>query len=122
MPSAYAPIEDTAMRTEPRSAAGRRRGTVSAWPYFAGSAVFHYLGPSFAVLLFARVGPLGVAGLRIWSAAIFFAVWRRPWRVLAGPAAGRRLVMGWGLVLALMNGCFYLAIARLPLGTVAAIE
>src|SRR5205085_2573006 len=27
-----------------------------------------------------------------------------------------------GVVLALMNACFYLAIARLPLGTVAAIE
>ncbi|WP_279579165.1 hypothetical protein [Fodinicola feengrottensis] len=28
--------------------------------YFVTSAVFHYLGPSFAVLLFARVGVLGV--------------------------------------------------------------
>ena len=46
--------------------------------YFVGSAVFHYLGPSFAVLLFARVEPLGVAWLRIVSAAVIFAVWRRP--------------------------------------------
>jgi inner membrane transporter RhtA len=30
-----------------------------AW--FAISAVFHYLGPSFAVLLFPSVGVLGVA-------------------------------------------------------------
>ena len=29
--------------------------------YFIGSAVFHYLGPAFAVLLFARVQVLGVA-------------------------------------------------------------
>src|SRR2546423_1008073 len=29
--------------------------------YFVVSAVFHYLGPSFAVLLFARVAVLGVA-------------------------------------------------------------
>ena len=50
--------------------------------YFVGSAVFHYLGPSFAVLLFARVEPLGVAWLRIASAAVIFAVWRRPWRFL----------------------------------------
>ena len=41
--------------------------------YFVGSAVFHYLGPAFAVLLFARVAPLGVAWLRIVSAAIVFA-------------------------------------------------
>ena len=37
--------------------------------YFVGSAIFHYLGPSFAVLLFARVDVLGVAWLRIASAA-----------------------------------------------------
>ena len=85
--------------------------------YFVGSAVFHYLGPSFAVLLFARVEPLGVAWLRIVSAAVIFAVWRRPWRFLRN-----RLLLGWGLVLAVMNCCFYLAIDRLPLGTVAAIE
>jgi inner membrane transporter RhtA len=85
--------------------------------YFAVSAVFHYLGPSFAVLLFARVPVLGVAWLRVASAAVVFALWRRPWRALRRP-----LVIGWGLTLALMNCCFYEAIHRLPLGTVAAIE
>src|SRR5262245_1959368 len=48
--------------------------------YFVVSAVFHYLGPAFAVLLFSRVDALGVAWLRIASAAVVFAVWRRPWR------------------------------------------
>jgi inner membrane transporter RhtA len=46
--------------------------------YFLISAVFHYLGPSFAVLLFARVEVLGVAWLRIASAAIILGAWRRP--------------------------------------------
>ena len=50
--------------------------------YFVGSAVFHYLGPAFAVLLFVRVDALGVAWLRIAAAALVFALWRRPWRVL----------------------------------------
>ena len=91
--------------------------------YFVGSAVFHYLGPAFAVLLFARVDPLGVAWLRIASAAALFAVWRRPWRRLAGlDGAGRRVVLALGAVFAVMNVCFYVAIDRLPLGTVAAIE
>jgi inner membrane transporter RhtA len=91
--------------------------------YFAGSAVFHYLGPAFAVLLFARVDPIGVAWLRIASAGAVFAVWRRPWRRIRGLRAGTwRLVLAFGLVLAAMNACFYLAIDRLPLGTVAAIE
>jgi inner membrane transporter RhtA len=46
--------------------------------YFFVSAVFHYLGPSFAVLLFARVPVLGVAWFRITNAAVVFAAWRRP--------------------------------------------
>ena len=91
--------------------------------YFVVSAVFHYLGPSFAVLLFARVQVLGVAWLRIASAAVIFALWRRPWRTFAAlDRDGRRLLIAWGGVLAVMNACFYSAISRLPLGTVSAIE
>lgn len=91
--------------------------------YFVVSAIFHYLGPAFAVLLFSRVDVLGVAWLRIASAAIVFAVWRRPWRVWLRLDRGTRIaLLAWGWVLALMNSAFYLAIDRLPLGTVAAIE
>ena len=36
--------------------------------FFVVSAVFHYLGPSFAVLLFAQLEPSGVAWLRIATA------------------------------------------------------
>jgi inner membrane transporter RhtA len=91
--------------------------------YFVVSAVFHYLGPAFAVLLFARVDVLGVAWLRIAAAAAIFGVWRRPWRAFSALGTdGRRLLIAWGAVLAVMNSCFYLAIDRLPLGTVAAIE
>jgi inner membrane transporter RhtA len=89
--------------------------------FFIVSAVFHYLGPSFAVLLFAHVGVLGVAWLRIASAAAIFAIWRRPWRLLADRRA-RILIVALGATLALMNSVFYLAISRLPLATVAAIE
>jgi inner membrane transporter RhtA len=85
--------------------------------------VFHYLGPAFAVLLFARIDVLGVAWLRIASAALIFALWRRPWRAYGAlDRDGRRTLIAWGAVLALMNCCFYVAIERLPLGTVAAIE
>lgn len=110
-----------------RPASGRPLATrVAAVPpqaYFVGSAVFHYLGPAFAVLLFARVDVLGVAWLRIASAAAIFAVWRRPWRTFVRlDQSGRLLVVALGVVFAAMNACFYVAIDRLPLATVAAIE
>ena len=88
--------------------------------YFVVSAVFHYLGPAFAVLLTVRVEVLGVAWLRIAAAAAVFAL-APAWRVVRSlDRDGRRLLVSWGAVLALMNCCFYLSIDRLPLGTVAA--
>jgi inner membrane transporter RhtA len=105
------------MRQSWREGVGMRRPPPHV--YFVASAIFHYLGPAFAVLLFARVDVLGVAWLRIASAALVFAVWRRPWRAWG---EGKALLLQWGVVLAVMNCCFYLAIDRLPLGTVAAIE
>lgn len=105
--------------------AGRRAGAIRFPPhlYFLVSAIFHYLGPAFAVLLFAHVSVLGVAWLRIASAAVVFAVWRRPWRTFVRlPAGQKRLLLAFGTVLGAMNVCFYLAISMLPLGTVGAIE
>jgi inner membrane transporter RhtA len=55
----------------------RLAGTVRDLPptsFFLTSAVFHYLGPSLAVLLFAHIAVLGVAWLRIASAAVVFAI------------------------------------------------
>jgi inner membrane transporter RhtA len=110
IPGEPAGMQAVAQRTPPQA-------------YFVVSAVFHYLGPAFAVLLFARVDVLGVAWLRIVTAAVLFAVWRRPWRAYAAlDRDGRRLLLAWGCTLAVMNACFYIAIDHLPLATVAAIE
>jgi inner membrane transporter RhtA len=103
--------------------AARLAGRLPPTSFFLVSAVFHYLGPAIAVLLFAHVSALGVMWLRIATAAVFFAVWRRPWRVLA--RLGRRqlgAIGALGLLLAVMNSVFYLAVDRLPLATVGAIE
>jgi inner membrane transporter RhtA len=92
-----------------------------AW--FAISATFHYLGPSFAVLLFPSVGVLGVAWMRIAAAAAIFAPWTAPWRTIAkADGRTRRLLIGLGICLAVMNTAFYLALDRLPMSLVAAIE
>jgi inner membrane transporter RhtA len=107
-------------------AAGVKKRRLPPHAYFLVSAIFHYLGPALAVLLFAHIAPLGVAWLRIVSAAVVFAVWRRPgrlWRLWreATPRI-RRLLIAFGIVLAAMNACFYLAIARIPLATVGSME
>ena len=117
------PVPTPALTSASAPAPGTALDRVPPHVYFVGSAVFHYLGPAFAVLLFARVDVLGVAWLRIAAAAVVLGLWRRPWRAVATLGAdGRRLLAAWGAVLAVMNCCFYLAIDRLPLGTVAAIE
>lgn len=101
----------------------RAAAAVPPHAWFGVSAVFHYLGPSFAVLLFPAVGVLGVAWLRIASAAILLAPFTRPWR-LVGRIARREgvLLIALGACLAVMNTAFYLALDRLPISLVAAIE
>ncbi|MEO0349962.1 MAG: EamA family transporter [Cyanobacteria bacterium P01_A01_bin.15] len=99
---------------------------ISAAPphlWFVVSAFFHYLGPSFAVLLFDQIDVLGVAWFRIASAAVVFAFLTKPWQTFR--SANREtviLLLLLGVCLALMNSAFYLAIDRLPLSLVAAME
>ncbi|MER8507751.1 DMT family transporter [Mesorhizobium sp. M0199] len=91
--------------------------------WFGVSAVFHYLGPAFAVLLFSHVGVLGMAWLRIATAALVFAPLTRPWAVFArADRSTRLLLVGFGVCLGVMNCSFYLALDRLPISLVAAIE
>src|ERR1700694_1453116 len=82
-----------------RSTSRGRAATVPPQLSFMCSAVFPYLGPSFAVLLFTRVEVLGVAWLRIASAAAVFAVWRRPWHgFMALDRRGQVLIAALGAV------------------------
>ena len=91
--------------------------------WFATSAVFHYLGPSFAVLLFPSVGVLGVAWMRIATAAAVFAPFTHPLRTFRrADVRIRVLLVALGACLAAMNTAFYLALDRLPMSLVATIE
>lgn len=101
----------------------QRLWTLPPVSFFLTSAFFHYFGPSLAVLLFAHVEVLGVAWLRLASAATILAVWRRPWRFIARlDARQHAIVLMLGVSMAAMNSLFYLALDRLPLATVGAIE
>jgi len=116
-----------------RSAAGTHSATytglnhaaqvVPPHAWFGVSAIFHYLGPSFAVLLFPVVGVFGVAWFRVASAALVFAPFTRPWRTIReADRRTRRLLIGLGACLAVMNTSFYLALDALPMSLVAAME
>jgi inner membrane transporter RhtA len=106
------------LRTAPTAAMIAR---LPAHSLFVLGAISQYVGAALAVLLFASVPAAGVAWLRVVAAAAVLVAWRRPWRTRwSGPRL--RLVSAFGVALALMNLCFYLAIDRLPLGTTVAIE
>ncbi len=79
------------------------------------------VGASVAVLLFPQVGPLGMVMLRLVFSVVLLLVIARP-SLRGHSAGGWRAVVGFGVVLALMNGFFYLALERLPLGVTVTIE
>ena len=79
------------------------------------------VGASLAVLLFPQVGPLGMVMLRLVFSAVILLLIARP--ALGGHGrAGWIAVVQLGTALAVMNGFFYLALARLPLGITVTIE
>ena len=91
--------------------------------WFTSSAVFHYLGPSFAVFLSLAIGVSGVAWFRIATAALIFAPVTQPDRMRR--RAGwpeRHLLVALGVCLAVTKCSFYLALDRLTLSLVAAME
>ncbi|MBB4284311.1 EamA family transporter [Roseospira goensis] len=101
----------------------RAANAVPPHAWFGVSAVSRYLGPAFAVLLFPVVGVLGIAWFRIATAALVLAPLTRPWRTLRdADGRTRLLLLGLGVCLAAMNTAFYLALDRLPMSLVAAIE
>lgn len=79
------------------------------------------VGASIAVLLFDEVGPLGMVMLRLAFSAVILLLLTRP-RLRGHQRRDWGAVVVFGLVLAGMNGLFYLALERLPLGVTVTIE
>ena len=88
---------------------------------FMVGAVSQYLGAAVAATLFDELAPSGVALLRVLGAAAMIVLLRRSWRRRWEPAVLGRAA-AFGVSLAAMNLCFYLAMDRLPLGNAVAIE
>lgn len=79
------------------------------------------VGAALAVILFPQAGPLGMVMLRLVFSAIVLLLIARP-RWHGHSRSAWMAVVRFGAVLALMNGLFYLALQRLPLGVTVTIE
>lgn len=78
-------------------------------------------GAALAKGLFPRIGAPGTAALRlVLGSAMLIAAWR-PWRLRSSAAVVRSIVV-YGIAMGAMNCCFYLALARIPLGITVALE
>ena len=78
------------------------------------------VGSALAKQLFSAVGSFGAVTLRLCFAAAVLLLWWRP--SLAMSRRAWMVVLAYGLILGAMNLCFYLAIARIPLGIAVTIE
>ncbi|MFI5756191.1 EamA family transporter [Streptomyces sp. NPDC051569] len=78
-------------------------------------------GAAIAVMLMPRTGALGVVSLRLTLAALVLLVVCRP-RLRGHSRADWGTVLAFGASLATMNGLFYQAVDRIPLGAAVTLE
>ncbi|MFD1829615.1 DMT family transporter [Streptomyces desertarenae] len=107
-------------RPSPTARAGRAVGAIPPPALVLLGIVSVQLGSASAKHLFDAVGSFGTVALRLLlAAAVLMLLWR------PSPRMGRRAwtaVLGYGVVLGSMNLCFYLALARIPLGIAVTVE
>src|SRR5262245_1983875 len=111
---------DPPPRSSPSSLAGHAFGAVPPPALVLLGIVSVQVGSALAKHLFSAVGSFGTVALRLFfAAAVLMLSWRpslrlhrRTWMV----------VLGYGVILGSMNLCFYLALARIPLGIAVTIE
>jgi inner membrane transporter RhtA len=103
------------------SARGRAGISTPATLLVVAGLACQEVGAAIAVLLFPQVGPLGMVMLRLVFSALALLAIARP--ALRGHSRSAWTgVALFGVVLATMNGLFYLALERLPLGVTVTIE
>jgi len=97
---------------------GNRVGAIAC---LIGGISSFQIGASLAKTLFPLFGPTGMVGLRVCLAAVILLTLWRPSRKRLSPGLWR-LLLPYGASVAWMNFAFYIAMTRLPLGMVVALE
>ncbi|MFE9556165.1 DMT family transporter [Streptomyces sp. NPDC006703] len=103
-----------------RGGGGRRAGLGPVALVVAGGISVQF-GAAVAVTLMPRAGAAGVVTLRLAAAAIVLMLICRP-RLRGHSRADWGTVVAFGTVMAGMNGLFYQAVDRIPLGVAVTLE
>ena len=78
-------------------------------------------GSTFAKSLFPAVGAEGTTALRLVFGGLILAIFMRPWRARPSRKVLPALI-GYGIILAIMNLLFYSSLKTIPLGVAVALE
>ncbi|WBO69313.1 EamA family transporter [Streptomyces camelliae] len=101
--------------------APRRFGSLGPVGLVLAGGISVQFGGALAVTLMPRAGALGVVTLRLLAAAIVLLVVCRP-RLRGHSRADWGTVLAFGIAMGAMNGLFYEAVARIPLGPAVTLE
>ncbi|MFF9900586.1 DMT family transporter [Streptomyces longispororuber] len=105
----------------PGAGPGGRRAALAPVGLVLAGCVSVQFGGALAVNLMPRAGALGVVTLRLLFAAVILLAVCRP-RLRGHSRADWGTVVAFGVTLAAMNGLFYQAVARIPLGPAVTLE
>ena len=110
-------------RALPVNRDGPRRTLVIALMALGAAMISVQFGAAFAKTLMRAVGAPGVASLRVGLAPLLLSPLLIGTRApVPRPRGTRAWLWGYGLSLGCMNGVFYLAISRIPIGVAVALE
>ncbi|MGV9348153.1 EamA family transporter [Streptomyces spiralis] len=123
-PSSSTPLAPAAGAQAPAPGtpgASRRFGSLGPVGLVLAGGVSVQFGGALAVTLMPRAGALGVVSLRLLVAAIVLLLVCRP-RLRGHSRADWGTVVVFGVTMAAMNGLFYQAVDRIPLGPAVTLE
>lgn len=120
-PSTPAPVATGPVSAHPVSGGPRRRGSLGPVGLVLAGGVSVQFGGALAVSLMPRAGALGVVTLRLVVAAVVLLLVCRP-RLRGHARADWGTVVVFGVTMAAMNGLFYQAVDRIPLGPAVTLE